>query len=1121
MQTTACLPVDRLRALLADELAASDEATAAAHLAGCLHCQKAAEQLADDPAARALQAEHRRARQRNPSLASLDELRERLHVLGWFTSDSGNGHAASPDGGSTFAAKNGDTAGSTSAEQAAAETAITCVGKFQIVQPIGAGGFGVVYLARDQVLHRQVALKLARTSVLGDPDLKSRFLREAEALARLQHPHIIPVYEAGEHEGTCYLAVGYCDGPTLEQWLRQQDRPMTPRQAAELAMLLALAVEHAHQSGVLHRDIKPSNILLDHPTGTNQSPGSFPFVPKLTDFGLAKIAEHEGATTTIAGMLLGTPPYMAPEQAAGWSERIGKATDVYALGAVLYETLTGKPPIVGESNMDTLRRVLIDEPTPPNQLTSGIPDDLTAIALKCLDKSPTRRYAAAGDLAADLQRFLDGRPTIARPLSRSQRALRWIARNQAATIVTALAMLVLLLAGGVVFFNRRLARLQQEFELKNAEEAYCGEIAFAQERLKEEGDVVQAVEMLRRHLPVAGRSDLRGLEWHYLWTLTTRESYAAQSPGSELYQIGLSPDGQTLAAVTADATLYFYDAKTLAQQAVLRTDHREINGVCYSPSGEWIATVGDDGHARIWDAKSLTLVHDLPVHQGRAYQAVFYAGGTRLATCGEEPVIRLWNTTTWESDGVLEGHSLPVEALALSPDGSLLASVGDDRIGIVWDLATKSPKTRLADGEHTGRISCVAFSPDGAWIATGGQDSRVVLWRHERARRRSAGKHLDGVQSVAFTRDGRLIAGDRAGTIRTYSLGADFPKTATEEALERADETWHAHTGKVWSLAVLPESGRFVSAGGDGQIRAWQDESPIIRRWPAQGDYFYGIGYSRDGSQLLVLREASGIHAWDGRTGLSRFTLNDRDVKKWESMIVLPATKQVLAASQAGQFVLWNWQTLQRQQAWKQGDVSFQRLAYCPATDQLAAIAHDREDVLLLDARSGKLLASLPATSCTDCALSPDGTRLAVDTLNRLAIFDLATRKHVALERKHTQNINAIAYSPDGKLIATASSDRTVRLWTSDGQPVAGSLGHAGEVMAVAFTPNGQTLVTGGERGRVKLFHVPTRRELIEIETGMSKIRKLAVAPSNREIALLDDDWQLGLITLPKRPADD
>lgn len=268
-------------------------------------------------------------------------------------------------------------------------------------------------------------MKLPRSIRLVDPAARPRFFREAQALARLNHPHIVPVYEAGEHDGTCYLAVAYCNGPTLDAWRRQQEVPVNPLTAAQILLILAEAVEHAHQQGILHRDIKPTNVLLSSvpspgarltPDRTAANSGSLDFslwAPKLTDFGLAKMADDQRSSSTISGTVLGTPDYLSPEQAAGMVDKIGPPTDVYGLGAVLYELLTGQPPIHGASTADTLRRVLVDEPRSLRDLVPSVPRDLEAIAIKCLQKSTRLRYQSAFELHADLQRFLDGQKVVA------------------------------------------------------------------------------------------------------------------------------------------------------------------------------------------------------------------------------------------------------------------------------------------------------------------------------------------------------------------------------------------------------------------------------------------------------------------------------------------------------------------------------------------------------------------------------------------------------------------------------------------------------------------------------------------------------------------------------------
>ena len=286
----------------------------------------------------------------------------------------------------------------------------TLLGRFEILEDLGAGGFGFVVRARDRLLGREVALKMPLPErMLGPGDVR-RFLREAQAAARLDHPHIVRVFDAGELGPLGYfIAAEFAAGPSLRQWLKAQTQPVSARMAAAWAAALADAAQHAHDRGILHRDIKPDNVIL-----ASAPPPDAP-IPRLTDFGLAKVLEEAGDETR-SGARVGTPHYMAPEQAAGNLRDIGPATDIYALGATLYEVLTGRPPFRGENEAETLRLVLDAEPVAPRSLRPGLPRDLETICLKCLRKEPARRYTTAADLRDDLRRFLDGRPIVGRPV---------------------------------------------------------------------------------------------------------------------------------------------------------------------------------------------------------------------------------------------------------------------------------------------------------------------------------------------------------------------------------------------------------------------------------------------------------------------------------------------------------------------------------------------------------------------------------------------------------------------------------------------------------------------------------------------------------------------------------
>jgi tetratricopeptide (TPR) repeat protein/tRNA A-37 threonylcarbamoyl transferase component Bud32 len=371
---------------------------------------------------------------------------------------------------------------------------------YEVEALLGRGGMGVVYKARHRRLNRPVALKMLLAGAYAGPHERARFQREAEAVAGLRHPNIVQVYDVGEHESWPYFTMELLEGGSLAQALAGAPQPA--HKAAALLATLAEAVQVAHRAGIVHRDLKPANILLT-------SDGT----PKVADFGLARHFDGE-PTLTLSGDRMGTPSYMAPEQVIGKARTIGPAADVYALGALLYEMLTGRPPFRGETTSETERQVVADEPVPPGRLNPKVPRDLETICLTCLRKDPQRRYADAGALAADVQRFVEGRPVLARRISLLERAWRWCRRNPTgAALALTVLVLVGLCVGGALWLQRQQLERRIEAELKRGRARLAIEEALGhQEDLRQQGlweDARSELTLADTRLYDAGSDELR------------------------------------------------------------------------------------------------------------------------------------------------------------------------------------------------------------------------------------------------------------------------------------------------------------------------------------------------------------------------------------------------------------------------------------------------------------------------------------------------------------------------------------------------------------------------------------------------------------------------------------
>jgi hypothetical protein len=509
------------------------------------------------------------------------------------------------------------------------------VPNYQIVEVLGEGGMGIVYKAFDQRLKRTVALKMIRGSRAGPEDLR-RFRSEAEAVAKLDRPGIVHIYEFGEHQQEPFFALEYVDGGSLSGHLNGQ--PQAPAQAARLVEDLARSVEDAHRLGIIHRDLKPGNILLQR---TNDAAAPWVrdgvgYQPKIADFGLAKQILDASDSAQTQG-IVGTPSYMAPEQAGELGRRLGPSADVYALGAILYELLTGRAPFRGESVLETLEQVRTQAPIAPTRLQPKVPRDLETICLKCLRKDPAKRYPSAAALADDLGRFLRREPIQARPVGMLETARLWCVRRPAQAALLAGSFVGVIIFVCLAFWALLEHAVAGREETQRRAQEYDVKIKLAQRDWRENHvDRLQAaLDALR---PAPGEPDLRDFEWHYLTGLT--QQYLAKAPATSC--LAYSPDGVILAA-GAGKEIHLWKAVELEKPdprpfAKLSGHDAPVECLGFGSKGRQVISAAEDRTVRIWDVATQSTIRILKAHResnGRRLPPDRRLDGDRLRRPGD------------------------------------------------------------------------------------------------------------------------------------------------------------------------------------------------------------------------------------------------------------------------------------------------------------------------------------------------------------------------------------------------------------------------------------------------------------------------------------------------------
>jgi WD40 repeat protein len=961
-----------------------------------------------------------------------------------------------------------------------------------ICRELGRGRYGVVFQAVDE-MERLVAVKVLKPQLAGDPRERLRFEEEARKAAAVRHDHIVTMHRVGQAPGSGlpYLVMEYLEGETLASRLWRA-RVLPPRQAAEVVRQVALGLAAAHTRGLVHRDVKPSNILLEAhsplaPAGeSGRGEGVW---AKITDFGLARATET-GSAVSQSGAVVGTPTYISPEQVTAPAKVDGRS-DVYALGVVLYEALTGERPFRGLPHL-VLHQVVHDEPRPPRQLNDAVPRDLETITLKCLAKEPGRRYQSAGDLAEDLQRWLEGRPIQARPIGVLGRTWRWCRRKPG--LAGALSAAAIFLVVGTVV-SSLLAVLAREERRWSERRYYASEMKLA--CLDWEAG---RTGMVQQRLREQGASDLRGFEWHYLQRLCQLELRVLQGHTDTVEWVVFSPDGKHLASSSRDRTVKLWDAATGKEILTLRGHTGVVNAVAFSPDGKHLASAGGgDKTVTLWDTTTGKGILKLQAHDGPVSGVAFSPDGKYLGSAGRAPHVILWDAITGDKIRTLQGHTDGDHRnLAFSPDGRRVASPGDDNIVRVWDAASGKEILKLQG--HTDVVFSVAFSPDGRRIASGGWDGTARVWDAATGRETLVFKgHMGRVYGVAFSPHGRQIASaSQDATVRVWDAATG------QEALVLRE-----HTHRVICVAFSPDGRRVASAGWDGTVRVWDAalrQPTLTLQGRAER---YGLAFSYDGRRLASASQDGTVKVWD-TTGREILTLGGHTGAA-RGVAFSPDDRQIVSASQDRTVRLWDAATGRPLRSLPGHMGSILGVAFSPDGRYLASVSPDGHDgtVRLWDATTGRPIYILRAYKGAarmgnyKPVFSPDSKHLAFPSEdNTVKVWDAATGQHILTCRGHLDRVVTVAFSPDGKQLASGGNDQMVKLWDArTGQPIRSFHTHSGTILSVAFSPDGQRLASTGGDATVRLWDTATGQEILTLHGHRRAVFSVAFSPDGQRLA--------------------
>lgn len=1009
-------------------------------------------------------------------------------------------------------------------------------GNYELEREIARGGMGIVYKATQRSLKRTVALKVILVGGFAQDEDVRRFQVEAEAAARLDHPNIVPIFEVGEEAGHHYFSMAYVKGPTLSALVSNQ--PMGPAKAALVMRDVAAAIQYAHDNNVIHRDLKPSNIMLEHGR-----------TPRITDFGLARQTNVESGMT-VTGQILGTPSYMPPEQALGHVERIDARSDVYSLGATLYYLITGRAPFSSASQIQTLAQVVQDDPLPPRRLNNHIPRDLENICLKCLSKSPEGRYQSAADLQADLDRFLSGVPTIARPLSTTGRLLRFCRRKPgiAALLASVIGLVALLLSVSTTAYIVTNEALQVsenqklDLQIKEREERQARELAqqqtakaeVAEERALTQAKLASDAEQREKATRKEVEANLRLAEFNiYLNGLQRTQQLWSEGQVEEARRL--------LTSLRNDLTLwdelhgweYDHISGLLRQeQRVIEDAHqRPILTAAWSPDGTRLASAGQDQMIKIWDRQTRRLLANLQGHADWVRKIGFVGDGNRLLSISHDGTARLWNT----NKGVL------IDIVGTGLNDLTVAAIARDGNRWAWSNSAGQVTVRELDSDDPllewqtpdARITAMTFNAAGDQIAVADartqsitirpivKDSQIVTVPNE-----------EGTQfALAFNDDGkRLAAGGESGIVQVWNVATGQRTghwTAHRESIyaiqfcEESDQlltcsadqsimlwsvsresqldTFRGHKGSVFAVAQRPESDDILSAGNDGSIHLWRPGRDQLalnglsdHRLVTPSADGSGLRYVANGS-LRQLSFAPNAEPTDLTlpTGKANGLISCIDPAA--GMIVADGA-QIMLCDADGQTVT----------VFPSNDCLVEKLCQSP-NGLLLAAADDRQHLRVFDTATGETRWEQPTDARITCMqFTSDSNRLMIVDVYGATVVWHADSGESTLKAWLPDDILVVCPDPGSSQIAVGENNGAIRFFDAAMKETFVLRGHQQGVNDLAFTSDGRRLASAGEDRTVRVWAVDQQALLLTLNGHERPVRHVFWTDEGRSLISVD-----------------